>query len=230
MEKHILNMLDGGGELIIVIDDKAQKFGLPKSLFVPIAACSVDSIEKYVGSVVERVYGRTGRINAIAVRPYEWPPQKELDIGLWAHAKVSEFEQCLHTKQQVWVHVDYSGYRKAYIRFGMPEIPPNYVLDHVQNRVAIRLRGYSHPYLRLCPISRQVNTSGGTNTGGEGMEREFLRSLKDQSEAVQESVREGLKCDIVYADPMDLTKMLDILPGTQVLAGVGESLKLFYPG
>lgn len=217
------------GELLIVIDDKAQKFGLPKSLFVPIAARSVDSIERYVGTVFERVHGHTGRINAIAVMPYEWPPQKEPNIALWTHAKASEFEQRLHPKQQVWVHVDYSGYRKAYIRFGMPEIPANCVLDHVQNREAIRLRGYSHPYLRLCPISRQVNTSGGTNTGGEGMEKEFLRSLPDQLEAVQESVRDALKCDIVYADPMDLTKILDISPGTQVLAGVGESLKLFYP-
>jgi len=48
----------------------------------------------------------------------------------------------------------------------MPEIPANFVLDHIQNREAIRLREYSHPYLRLCPISSQVNTSGGTNTRG----------------------------------------------------------------
>jgi len=211
-----------------VIDDKAQTFGLPKSLLVPIAARSVASIEKYVGVVTERVRGRAGRINAIAVRPYEWPPQKEPNIALWTHADANELEQRLHPQQQVWVHVDYSGYRKAYIRLGMPEIPPDNVLDHVQNREAIRLRENSHPYLRLCPISRAVNTSGGTNTGGEGMEKEFLRSLPDQSEAVQESVREALKCDIVYADPMDLTKMLDISPGTQVLAGVGQSLKLFY--
>lgn len=213
----------------MMIEDKAPKFGLPKSLFVPIAARSVDSIERYVGTVIERVQGRTGRINAIAVTPHEWPPQKEPNVALWTHAKASEFERRLHPKLQVWVHVDYSDYRKAYIRFGMPEIPAGCVLDHVQNREAIRLREYSHPYLRLCPISGQVNTSGGTNTGGEGMEKEFLRSLPDQSEVVQESVRIGLKHDIMYADPMDLTKMLDISPGTQVLAGVGESVKLFYP-
>ena len=212
-----------------MIDDKAQTFGLPKSLLVPIAARSVDSIGRYVGTVDECVHGRTGRINAVAVKPYEWPPQKEPNVALWTHAKASEFEQRLHPKLHVWVHVDYSGYRKAYLRFGMPEIPANCVLDHVQNREAIRLRGHSHPYLRLCPISRQVNTSGGTNTGGEGMEKEFLRSLPDQSEAIQESVRHALMSDIVYADPMDLTKMLDVSPGTQVLAGVGESLKLFYP-
>jgi hypothetical protein len=213
-----------------VIDDKAQKFGLPRSLLVPIAARSLDSIERYVGVVVERFLGRTGRINAIAVKPHEWPAQKERNVALWTHVKAGEFEQRLHPKQQVWVHVDYSGYRRAYMRLGIRKIPANCVLDHVQNREAIRLRGYSHPYLRLCPVSRQVNTSGGANTGGEGMEKEFLRSLPDRPKAVQESVRDALMCDIVYADPMDLTKMLDISPGTQALAGVGESLKLFYPG
>ena len=67
------------------------------------------------------------------------------------------------------------------------------------------------------------------DTIAEGMAKEFMRSLPNRTEAVQESVRDAVNCDIVYADPMDLTKMLNISPGTQVLAGVGESLKLFYP-
>ena len=33
----------------------------------------------------------------------------------------------------------------------------------------------------------------------------------------------------VYADPMDITKMLDIPPGTQVLNGVRDMMALFYP-
>ncbi len=212
-----------------MIDERSQKFGLPNSLLVPIAAHSEDSIEKYVGTIVERIFGRKSRLNAIAVRPYDWPPQKEPDIALWTHPKAREFEQSLHPEQQVWVYVDYSGYRKAYIQFRMPTIPAGYVLDHIQNRKAIRLLGYSHPYLRLCPISRRVNTSGGTNTGGEGMEKEFLRSLPLQSKTTQKSVSDALNCEIIYADPMDLTKMLDKSPGTKVLTGVGEYLKLFYP-
>ena len=110
----------------------------------------------------------------------------------------------------------------------MESIPEGYFLDHIQNREAIRLREYSHPYLRLCPISRQVNTSGGTNTGGEGMEKDFLRSLKEQPDSVREAFLEKLDYGVVYADPMDLTKMLDISPGTQVLGVVGTMLKLFY--
>jgi hypothetical protein len=34
---------------------------------------------------------------------------------------------------------------------------------------------------------------------------------------------------MIYADPMDLTKMLDIAPGTQVLNGVRDTQRLFYP-
>jgi hypothetical protein len=33
---------------------------------------------------------------------------------------------------------------------------------------------------------------------------------------------------MIYADPMDLTKMLDIPPGTQVLNGVHDTQKMFY--
>jgi hypothetical protein len=62
------------------------------------------------------------------------------------------------------------------------------------------------------------------------MEKEFIRSLKECSDSVQEACRDALQCEIIYADPMDLTKMLDIPPGTQVLSGVGKLLKLFYPG
>ena len=39
----------------------------------------------------------------------------------------------------------------------------------------------------------------------------------------------NLKHQIVYADPFDLTKMLNISPGTQEMPEVGEMLKLFYP-
>jgi hypothetical protein len=34
---------------------------------------------------------------------------------------------------------------------------------------------------------------------------------------------------IIYADPMDITKMLDVTPGTQVLNGVRDTMQLLYP-
>jgi len=208
--------------------EKPRTFGLPKSLFVPIAARSVESIELYVGKIAAQIAARSGRVNALAVIPHAWPPQKEPNVRLWSHENAGEYEKHLHPPKQVWMHVDFANYRKAYIRFGMPEIPEGHVLDHIQNREAIRLRGYSHPYLRLCPVSRKVNTSGGVNTGGEGMEKEYIRSMDEYSDSTKEAFRKALQQEIVYADPMDLTKMLDIPPGTQVLGGVGEILKLFY--
>ena len=127
------------------------------------------------------------------------------------------------------MHVDFNGYRKAYERLGMPTIPRDHVLDHIQNREAIRLRDYSHPYIRLCPVSRAVNTSAGHDSGGEGMEKEHLRSLDAQPDSVQAAVEGVTKCDVIYADPMDLTKMLNIQTGTFILNGVRDMLHLFYP-
>lgn len=210
-------------------DETSQTFGLPDCLLVPIAAATVGDIERHVGQVVSKACGRTGRVNAVCVAPREFPVKKTPGVKIWLHERAAEFDARLHPARQVWVHVDYSGYRRAYIRFGMPEIPAGHFLDHIQNREAVRLRGYSHPYLRLCPVSRQVNTSGGAVTGGEGMEKQFLRSLPEQPEEIRARLREALKCRIVYADPMDLTKMLDVAPGVEALAGVGNMMKLFYP-
>lgn len=148
-------------------------------------------------------------------------------MALWKHPNASAYMDRLHPAKQVWVHVDFDGYRNAYIQFlaqfGLPAIPPGYYLDHVQNRRAIRARGYTHPYLRLCPVSPAVNTSGGNQHGGEGLEREYLARLK-----VMPSVPALFQNQIVYADAMDLTKMLDISPGIGALMGVLETQKLFY--
>jgi hypothetical protein len=60
---------------------------------------------------------------------------------------------------------------------------------------------------------------GGHSAGGEGMEKQFLTSHTPPA----------LNNKIIYADPMDLTKMLDIPPGTLVLQGVRDTQRLFYP-
>ena len=203
-----------------IFDPDAPTFGLPSCLRIPIAAASIDAIAKYVGIVLEEIIGRSGRVNAVSVRPHQSGAVRDPRVKLWTHPQADAFALQLHPARQVCVHVDYSRYRQAYKRLSTVPIPSEYVLDHVQNREAIRLRGYSHPYLRLCPVSRRVNSSGGSNYGGEGMEKEHLRSLANLP---------AMKNRIIYADPMDITKMLDISPGTEVLAGVGETLRLLYP-
>lgn len=139
------------------------------------------------------------------------------------------YEAQLHPTKQVWVHVDFRRYRAAYLQFGLPQLSQEHVLDHVHNRHATRLRGYLHPYLRLCPVSRAVNTSGGVNTGGEGMEKAYLRTLAGQEKTADGILTQFARRPIIYADPMDITKMLDIPPGTQVLNGVRDTLALLYP-
>jgi hypothetical protein len=203
-----------------MIDTAAPRFGLPASLWVPIAAASIVDIETYVGTIWQSVKDpSTGRVNAIVVVPRQCGVPAQTNAPIWKSALAQQAVDQLFPPRQVWVHVDYSGYRQAYSRSGMPPIPAGYFLDHVQNRKAIGLRNNSHPFLRLCPVHHSVNTSAGHAAGGEGMERQFL--------ATQHPTLGRNR--IIYADPMDLTKMLDIPPGTQVLNGVRDTQQLFYP-
>ena len=137
--------------------------------------------------------------------------------------------QRLHPAYQLWVHVDYEGYRKAWTSLDMPRLDSGIVLDHIWNRQATRIRGHIHPYLRLAPVASQVNTNAGHRMGGEGMEREFMENLQSRPEERKSKLLQKMKTEMVYADPMDLTKMIDIAPGTHCLEGVRETQKLFYP-
>jgi hypothetical protein len=204
-----------------MIDPVAPTHGLPPCLRVPIAAASVGAIRQYVGSILQTVSGRTGRVNAVCVRPFDSRVPKHPAVRLWKQPNAAAYEERLFPAKQVWVHVDYDGYREAYQHLGLPPIPAGHFLDHVQNREAVRLRGYSHPYLRLCPVSRRVNTSGGSDYGGEGMEKDYLRTVPGAAQRARGQV--------VYADPMDLTKMLDIPPGLHTLPGVRDTQQLFFP-
>jgi hypothetical protein len=209
-------------------DPDAPKFGLPRSLWVPIAATSEAAITRFVGTIIETRRGSDGSAKALLVRPDADRLAFEPDVALWSAARGAglpktpssdEAKARLHPAMQCWVYVDYSGYRSAYFALGL-DAPSGYFLDHVQNRKAIRLRTRSHPWLRLCPVSRAVNTSGGSIAGGEGMEKGYL---------AQRSSPLAVAHQIVYADPMDLTKMLDLEPGTGNLEGVRVAQALFYP-
>ena len=212
-----------------MLDSTSQTFGLPPCVLIPIAARSVAAIEKYVGYCVDEKRGRDGTTKALLVEPFTKPDIDHAEIQLWKETNALEYFERLHPDRQVWVHVDYHAYRKAYIGFEMPVISAGYFLDHIQSREAVRLKGYSHPYVRLCPVSRKVNSSGGHNFGGEGMEKEFLRKLPTLPAARRKEFEKANACEITYADPMDLCKMLDLPPGTKELPGVAAILRLLYP-
>ncbi|HEY0381502.1 MAG TPA: hypothetical protein VGC72_04835 [Candidatus Elarobacter sp.] len=212
-----------------MLHPEANTFGLPPCLHIPIAARSAEAIGEYVGAVTNRIIARDGRINALCVQPYDRGTARHPGVNLWRETRADFYEAQLHPSQQVWVHVDFRRYRAAYFRFGLPQVTEGYVLDHIHNRQATRLRGYLHPYLRLCVVSRAVNTSGGVDTGGEGMEKAFLRTLIAQGDTPDGLLARFARRPVIYADPMDITKMLDISPGTQVLNGVRDTLGLLYP-
>ena len=110
----------------------------------------------------------------------------------------------------------------------MPPLPDGTVLDHVANRRATRARGMLHPWIRLCPISSRTNSNAGHRRGGEGLEYEFTQSLKALSAEERAEAVKAFATAVVYADPMDLTKMLDIPPGTETLDGVRDFQSLFF--
>lgn len=201
-------------------DPGAPRFGLPLSLQVPIAASSLEAITEFVGRIMATRHSHTGLAQAVTVaRPT--PLHFEPDVPLWASPLAEEALARLYPEAQVWVDVDFDGYRRAYLGFGL-SIPAGYFLDHVQNRRAMRLRDRSHPWLRLCPVDRRVNTSGGLPTGGEGMEYEYVSRAMPLG-------RIDADHQVIYADPMDLTKMLNIAPGVGTLDGVRDTQDLFYP-
>jgi len=193
-------------------------------LFVPVAARDLQAISRHVGTIRQIISGRKRPTNALVVEA-GWPVRNPL-VPLWKEANADQYYRRLHPVRQLWVHVDYGGYRRAWTRLGFDELGRDVVLDHILNRVAVRLNGYRHPFLRLCPVSRRTNTSGGLDIGAEGLEKAELR--KQQPPHVQRDVERCLAAPVVLADPVDLTKMVDIPPGLSELPGVASMLMKFY--
>ena len=203
-----------------------ETFGLPRCLQVPIAASSIEVLTASVGAMVASRISRKGEFTAVLIKSH--PSVDETPgVPLWEHPQARDFRERLRPELQVWVHVDLHAYRSAWRKFGMPD-PGAHFLDHISNRRAIRLRRYAHPYLRLCPVSHRVNTSGGGATGGEGMEHDFAQAIGTYSEETQRLFWEANEAPMLLADPMDLTKMLNIEPGTMTLDGVRDTQELFY--
>ena len=203
-----------------------QTFGLPPDLIVPIAAVDIEAIETYVGTIQRRIPGRKRPTNAVVVVAHL--PNRNPQVPLWDQPEADQYYRRLHPSSQLWVHVDYTGYRRAWKRLGFGELTREIFLDHIQNRAAVRISGYRHPFLRLCPVSRETNTSAGLDKGTEGMEKCELRKLKQQPVHIRQRTGRALAAPVVLADPIDLTKMLDIPPGLTELRGVASMLMKYY--
>ncbi len=140
--------------------------GLQPCLYVPVAARDANAIETYVGRIVEDLSQRSPS-KALLIEAHE-PGEPDERLSIWQHPGVA----VLHYPRQVWVHVDYRNYRRAYVR-AFPDVDlTSLVLDHVMNRRVARLKGFA--YLRIVPISRQANSSHGGLS--EGWAVEYHRS------------------------------------------------------
>jgi len=126
----------------------------------------------------------------------------------------------LYHPKQVWVHVDYSGYRNAYLKaFGKLD-NRGLVVDHVMNRRVARLLYFS--YLRIVPISREANSSSGGLCEKWGVEYE---SSPERRKANREP-----PARIEYANLWDIVKMLNIKTGGSLQDPVNEAQALVrYP-
>jgi hypothetical protein len=184
--------------------------GLAPCLYIPVAARDKNAIETYVGRILAPLSSRAPS-RALLVESYE-PEKPDERLAIWAHPQAS----VLHFPRQVWVHVDYGAYRRAYVR-AFPEIDlRGFVLDHVMNRRVARLKGFT--YLRIVPISRAANSSHGGLSEGWGVE---LHSSPRMAELNRAS-----KAVVQYADLADVVKMLNLEGGGSFMQIVNDAQKL----
>jgi hypothetical protein len=118
----------------------------------------------------------------------------------------------------VWVHVDCRYYRSAYTKAFPNQNIKDFVLDHVLNRRAARLKGFN--YLRIVPISRGANSSSG------GLPEKW--GVKYHSTATMVKSNADNPAFIEYADVADIVKMLNMKTGNSLQNGVNEALRLMF--
>jgi hypothetical protein len=187
-----------------------QMSGLLPCLYIPVAARDTNAIETYVGRILGGL-ARGSSNKALLVEAHE-PEKPDGRLTIWGHPKAA----ILHYPRQVWVDVNYSAYRRAYIR-AFPDVDlTGLVLDHVMNRRIARLKGFT--YLRIVPISREANSSHGSLSEGWGVEYHSsprMRELNSASKAV-----------VQYADLADVVKMLNMEGGGSFMQNVNDAQKL----
>jgi hypothetical protein len=187
-----------------------QSSGLAPCLYIPVAARDMNAIETYVGRILAPLSLRSPS-RALLVEAHE-PEKPDERLAIWAHPQAG----VLHFLRQVWVHVDYRAYRRAYIR-AFPDIDlSGFVLDHVMNRRVARLKGFA--YLRIVPISRAANSSHGGLSEGWGVELHSSPRMMERNRAS--------KAVVQYADLADVVKMLNMEGGGSLMQIVNDAQKL----
>lgn len=196
------------------IDEHATRIpkesGLLPCLYVPIAARDKVAIETYVGRIVSQLTA-TSLDKALLVDAYA-PEMPDPRLAIWDVPEAV----VLHFSRQVWVHVEYRAYRRAY-RQAFPDFDlTGLVLDHVMNRRVARLKDFA--YLRIVPISRKANSSHGSLSEGWAVQYHSSPEMREKNKLSQAAVQ--------YADLSDIVKMLDMQGGGSFMDNVNEAQKL----
>lgn len=129
-----------------------------------------------------------------------------------------ESAELIHRPLQVWVHVGYNGYRRAYKKALPNENIDGKVLSHASNRRIAVLQGFQ--YVRVTPVGRGSNSSSAFSEGW-GV---TLHSTPEQMRANKDSL-----AFIRYADLSELMLMMDMRLGGGVMDAVNEGQKLVRP-
>ncbi len=182
-----------------------KKSVLPEYLHVPIAAVDESSICKYIGSIVGVISFNTVR-RALVVR-IPPPPKRDQRLPIWKLAESA----VLYQTTQLWVHVNYTGYRKAYKRAFPKEDTTRKVINHILNRRIARIKGYD--YVRVSAVTRGVNSSSGYSEN-------WGVNIKLKPDMTKENIRGGAY--IKYADLSELMAMMNIKLGGGVMNVVNE--------
>jgi hypothetical protein len=184
--------------------------GLLPCLYVPIAARDTNAIETYVGRIVTNLAPNS---LGMALLIGAHTPEKADDrLAIWDVPEAV----VLHYPKQVWVHVDYRAYRRAYMQAFPDFTLTGLVLDHIMNRRVARLKGFN--YLRIVPISRGANSSHGALSEDWGVEYHRSPEMREKNRLSQAVVQ--------YADLADITKMLNMKGGGSFMDNVNEAQKL----
>lgn len=182
-----------------------KKSVLPECLHVPIAAVDESSICRYIGAIVGVVSITTARRALLVKIPP--PPKRDQRLPIWELAE----SVVLYQPIQLWVHVNYTGYRKAYKRAYPKEDITKKVINHILNRRIARIKGYE--YVRVSSATREINSSSGYSEN-------WGVNLKRKPDMTKEEIRGGAY--IQYADLCDLMVMMNIKVGGRVMGLVNE--------
>lgn len=193
-------------------DTALTRWALPECLHIPVAAIDEAAITTYIGEI-ERVLAGGSPRKALLVRT-KMPPAIDPQLPIFD----APLAPVLHERRQVWVHIAFTRYRRAY-RSAFPDHPiDGKVLSHAMNRRMAAQMGFS--YVRITPNSRGCNSSS-------SFSEQWGVTLHGTPEQAAANRRRG--ASIHYADLAALMVMLDMKPGGGVMDAVNEAQSLVRP-